>query len=59
MLVQCNGNGEIDARVFTGKDYGAQDDKMRNSHHHWVRHYGTGGPDKRCSIVETRANDKS
>jgi hypothetical protein len=68
MLVQCNGNGGIDARVFQdpATDYGAQDDKVCNSHNHWVTtapafaadYDIAGGPGKRCKIVETRANDK-
>jgi hypothetical protein len=68
MLVQCNGNGEIDARVFQdpATEYGVQDDKICSSHNHWVTtapafaadYDIVRGPDKRCKIVETRANDK-
>jgi hypothetical protein len=67
-LVQCNGNGEIDARVFPQR---SMEDNMikyvipiailfgTTASAFAADYYIVRGSDKRCTIVETRPTDKT
>jgi hypothetical protein len=69
-LVQCNGNGEIDARVFKWPQRSMEDYMIKyvipiailfgtTAPAFAADYYIVRGSDKRCTIVETRPTDKT